>query len=728
MKRTYFRIALIAFLVCRLQAGEQKSASEASPSGVLAARWHPSGFAAGDDNYNAVTAASDGKIYYVLCAHKADLGAQMFAFDPASGSTRHLGDLTEASGEKGLKAIPQGKSHVPFFEHQGKLYFATHLGYYNTEGGKEMVGVPPPGYKPYPGGHFLAFETATGKFEKLGDAPAGEGIITMAMDARKGLLYGLTWPSGHFLVYDLARKTLRDLGLTAGQGEKGQGRDFRVVCRSIAVDPNLGKAFFTSPTGEILSYNSSKPELGLEKLSGFPMKRDIFGVWDPDKPGSMAYNWRQTVWYEQEKLVYGVHGNTGYLFRFDPRSGVIEVMDRIAALKSRTNGEYDSFSYGYLGLTLGPDGKTLYYLTGTPAGEEVHLVTYSIPDGRYADHGALVLEDGSRPSWAQAIAVGRDRRIYTVSKFKQGEGQKVDLLSFPDPLQTPPAAEPKFRLVRSWLNPGGMPHPLKEAHSVCFDRKGNVIVVDSIGERVHRFTPEGKWLEEIGLGPGTGPGEFRMPRDARVYSSGEIFVSDSNNFRIQVFSPEGKFVRQFGSEGSGPGQFLRAHGLEFSPDFRRLYIVDVDNNRVSAFEPSGRFLFAFGSKGMKSGEFRDAHGLGIAPNGDVVVSNYYGPTQRFTADGKFLFDFAAAGFRDWIHFHSMTTDSRGNTYLAARHRDGRNAIAMYDNRGAFVAAWAAMTAEGEQGVKAAAVDADGLVYVAVESRTQHGVHVYQRIP
>jgi DNA-binding beta-propeller fold protein YncE len=273
-----------------------------------------------------------------------------------------------------------------------------------------------------------------------------------------------------------------------------------------------------------------------------------------------------------------------------------------------------------------------------------------------------------------------------------------------------------------------MPNEMKEAHSLCFAKDGNLILVDSVGARVHRFTPEGKWLSEIGLGPGSGPAQFNAPRDARVHKSGEIFVSDANNYRIQVFSEDGKFLRMFGSKGSGPNQFLRAHGLEFSPDHSRLYIVDVDNNRVSVHDASGKFLFAFGKKGEGPGEFRDAHGLGVAPNGDVVVSNYYGPTQRFNADGKFLYDFAPAGFRGWMHFHSMTTDNKGNTYLAARHQDGRNAIAVYDNRGAYVTAWAASTGEGEQGVKTAAVDANGLVYAAVESRKVHGVQVFKRKP
>ncbi|MBI3471232.1 MAG: hypothetical protein HY013_07735 [Candidatus Solibacter usitatus] len=67
---------------------------------------------------------------------------------------------------------------------------------------------------------------------------------------------------------------------------------------------------------------------------------------------------------------------------------------------------------------------------------------------------------------------------------------------------------------------------------------------------------------------------------------------------------------------------------------------------MSVFEPSGKFLFQFGRKGFRTGEFRDPHGMGIAPNGDIIVSNYYGPVQRFAPEGKFLFEFAPAGFRE----------------------------------------------------------------------------------
>ena len=150
--------------------------SSSGPSGTLRAEIHNSGFPLAHDTYNGLSAASDGRIYYVLSTESFDIGARMFVFDPATQKIRDLGDLTEACGEKGQKTIVQGKSHVNFVECQGKLYFATHVGYYTLEGGMEKMGVPPQGYQPYPGGHLLAYDMATGKFDDLGVAPQRRGL------------------------------------------------------------------------------------------------------------------------------------------------------------------------------------------------------------------------------------------------------------------------------------------------------------------------------------------------------------------------------------------------------------------------------------------------------------------------------------------------------------------------------------------------------------------------
>jgi outer membrane protein assembly factor BamB len=419
----------------------------------LIAQVYNSGFKLAHNTYNGISSASDGKIYYVLSSESYEVGAQVYCFDPSSGSIRHLGDLTEACGEKGQKTIVQGKSHVNFVESKGKLYFATHIGYYSIIDGMEKMGIPPAGWKPYPGGHLLAYEMATGKFEDLAIAPEREGILTMNMDTKRGRIYGLTWPTGHFFRFDLATKEMKDFGRVSEEGENGKGAAYRTICRSIAVDPEDGMAFLTIGGGAILRYRCAEDKL--ETVEGEDMKKDYFGLYDPTSPGHMGYNWRQIVWRPADQMFYGVHGNSGYLFRFDPRAVRVEVLVRLTSEPSKRSGMFDQFSYGYLGFKLGPDGRTLHYLTGGPiyvngkrlAGksstamgeakglEDLHLVTYDIPTGKYTDCGAVFYPNGQRPLYVNSIAIGKDGTVYCLARITENGRTRADLIGFPGPLK-----------------------------------------------------------------------------------------------------------------------------------------------------------------------------------------------------------------------------------------------------------------------------------------------------
>ncbi len=421
----------------------------------LIAKHYYSGFSRAHDTYNALSAASDGKIYYLLSSDNHEIGGQMFVYDPANESITHLGDLTEICGEKDLKAIPQGKSHVRFYERNGKLYFSTHVGYYQLiDGMDRLPEQAPEGYTLYPGGHFLSYDLQTGTFEDLATVPNGEGMVSMTMDRDRGHLYGITWPYGNFVHYDTEQKVLKNLGPISHKGEAGTpGTDFHSLCRSLFVDAELGDVYFSTADGDILTYN---PETQiLHKLENVDLRLDYFGKYDPTRPGSMCYNWRKIFWHPQEQAAYGVHGNSGYLFRFDPRAEKIELVERITSEPSRKSGMFDQFSYGYLGFQLGPDGETIYYLTGGPIYQEgkrvkgedqiakgaarglenLHLITYHLPTNTYKDHGAIFYEDGERPTYVNSIAVGTDGAVYTLARFEH-EGKIIqDLVRISNPFQ-----------------------------------------------------------------------------------------------------------------------------------------------------------------------------------------------------------------------------------------------------------------------------------------------------
>ena len=444
----------MALLLAGCGAGSAGKLGHPNSSAKLIARTYNSGFELAHDTYNGMSVGSDGRIYYVLSSESYEIGGQMYCYDPATDKIMHLGDLTQACGEKQAKTIAQGKSHVNFVERNGKLYFATHIGYYTLIDGMEKIGIPPAGYKPYPGGHFLAYDMTTGEFQDLAKAPRGEGILTMNMDTRRGRLYGITWPSGRFIRYDLAANDLKDLGPISRQGENGKGENYRTLCRAIAVDPQDGSVYFTTGDGEILRYIYDSDSI--ETVKGEDMRKDYFGLYDPTSPGHMAYNWRQIVWSEREKAAYGVHGNSGYLFRFDPRTLRVDVIERITSVPSKRCGMYDQFSYGYLGFTLGPDGSTLHYLTGGPVyidgkrvrgksetamgeskgTENLHLITYNIPTGKYTDHGPIFYANGQRPAYVNSIAVGKDGTVYTLGRITEDGRTRTDLISVPGPFKS----------------------------------------------------------------------------------------------------------------------------------------------------------------------------------------------------------------------------------------------------------------------------------------------------
>lgn len=456
LKRLLFTTLLPGLILsgCRQTVSTVVETSVVStPEARIIATVYNSGFEHAHDTYNGISSASDGKIYYVLCSQLMDVAGQMYSFDPTTGKIEHLGDLTEICGEKDMKVVAQGKSHVNFVESDGKLYFSTHLGYYSIINGMEKAGVPSGDYKAYRGGHLLAYDMKKKTFEDLGIGPHNEGIITMNMDPARGLIYGLSWPTGYLFRYDLSKKEMKDLGPVSGKGEDGAGEDFRVVCRSIVINPDDGSVYFTNAEGQIKCLKPGTDTV--ETIEGEDMRKDYFGTYDIFTSGSMAYNWRQAFWYKPEKKVYGVHGNSGYLFRLDPEVPRMEVLERLTSVPSKLTGMGDQFSYGYLGFKLGPDGRTIYYLTGGPVYidgkrvkgatstakgeakglEDLHLITYDIPAGKYLDHGAVFYPDGQRPLYVNSIAIGNDGTVYTLARITGNGKTRTDLISFPGPFK-----------------------------------------------------------------------------------------------------------------------------------------------------------------------------------------------------------------------------------------------------------------------------------------------------
>lgn len=440
---------LLVFPLISCNTQDDRTDSSARP---LVATSYNTGFSLAGNTWNSLSVVSNEKIYYSFSTTNVDQGAQMYALDPATNEIELLADLTEITTETEVPIIPQGKSHGNFYEMDGKLYISTHVGVHGSVDEGETA-ITREGYEPYPGGHIISYDLESGEFEHLATAPNNEGILTFMMDRERGHIYGITWPMGYFIHYNVNTKEFKNLGLVSRRGEAGKpGDDFRVLGRSMFVDPEDGSVYYATADGDIFYYNPSSESIN--KVEEVNLRLDYFGEQAPAQPGSMGYGWRQIVWSPAEKMAYGVHGKSGYLFRFDPREPSLELVERITSIPSKKSGMFDHYYYGYLGFDLGPDGETLYYLTGGPiyidgqrvmsdnneelglhpgVVENLHLITYNIPNRKYTDHGPILHENGSVISETQSISFGPDGSVYTLGRFERNGNREMDLVKIPNP-------------------------------------------------------------------------------------------------------------------------------------------------------------------------------------------------------------------------------------------------------------------------------------------------------
>ncbi len=381
------------------------------------------GYLQGDCNYHSLTAASDGKLYFSVSTHEPRSAARLFRFDPVSESMEQIGDLAEILGQDPAKEILHGKIHTPLIEHDGWLYFSTHTSSYR---GSLPNMRPDNGRVPYPGGHFMRYNLATGAYEDLANLGLpNEGIITMALEPESETLYGLTWPTGLLLSYNLEDRLLLNWGAVQQRGEWGHpGTDWNFICRDLAVDGD-GVLYGSTDTGRIWKFDTEDPRpvsfyKDLDLAAVAPVQEEGFSL--PEETHYFWHNWRAISWNPNTGSFWGIQGGSTQLFEFIPSTGVLRSVaslraDGVPRLARRS--AYRS----QLGFMLGPD-NTLFYLAHAP-GESVdgrmdiktsvHLLTYRIDTGEVTDHGPLETSTGERVFFTESIAIGPDDHLYTVA-------------------------------------------------------------------------------------------------------------------------------------------------------------------------------------------------------------------------------------------------------------------------------------------------------------------------
>jgi tripartite motif-containing protein 71 len=223
-----------------------------------------------------------------------------------------------------------------------------------------------------------------------------------------------------------------------------------------------------------------------------------------------------------------------------------------------------------------------------------------------------------------------------------------------------------YRLYRLKTSPG----------AIAFDGAGNMWVSDSLGARVQRFSPSGRYLGGFGH-KGITPGGWLSPQGL-VVASGRLYVSMNGNDRIDVFTLRGRWRKMFGvtynvrerfamTRGGGRGQLHNPYQLARGPN-GNFYVADLNNGRVNRYSRSGRSLGQIGSFGTGPGQFLSPYGVAVDRAGNVYVSDRdLNQVFKFSASGQLLATIGETGSGQAAEFRSpggLALDRSGNLYVA----------------------------------------------------------------
>jgi hypothetical protein len=358
-------------------------------------------------NSSAITSlltASDGKIYGATSGEVAYL----FLFDPVINKVRHLGKI---EGQKGVHhSLVEGKD--------GSIYIGTGIDMFKeiplSKGGigqeetfdKSLWQDIKNHFKEYAGGHLYRYNPKLSnklvklpdmlcEVEDLGIPVANNSIYALTINPRGDEIYGITYPDGHFFIYNIQEKKFIQMGQI---DEKivfhGPERYWRSLPRALICDDS-GKVFMSGTDGIIKYYN--------------PISKKIVST-DLKIPGDYYYlqfyeDYTVVEYFAKDSsgLIYGGTCD-GYLFSLDP-----------AILKLRNLGKVRA-SRRLRCLTVGNDGK-VYLLAGErSASKPCQFYSYDPHSGSFEDLGLLIADRSPYYYWRgqqfDSMTTGKDGTIF----------------------------------------------------------------------------------------------------------------------------------------------------------------------------------------------------------------------------------------------------------------------------------------------------------------------------
>ncbi len=171
-------------------------------------------------------------------------------------------------------------------------------------------------------------------------------------------------------------------------------------------------------------------------------------------------------------------------------------------------------------------------------------------------------------------------------------------------------------------------------HAVAVDPVGgSLFVVDSVNNRLQKFTSDGTFLAMWGWG--INGVWLNNPSGAAVDSNGNVYVVEPGEHRVQKLDAAGHPVASWAAAGSGPGEFDEPHGVAVD-SFDNFYVAERFNHRVQKFDADGSFLTTWGSVGGGGGQFVICTEIALDSVDSIYVADHSDRIQKFEPSAETL--------------------------------------------------------------------------------------------
>lgn len=202
---------------------------------------------------------------------------------------------------------------------------------------------------------------------------------------------------------------------------------------------------------------------------------------------------------------------------------------------------------------------------------------------------------------------------------------------------------------------------------------GDVYVADTGNSLIKRFTADGVFLNQWGLGGSNGL--TVDPVDHTVYAVGA-------DHRVYKFDYLGNQLAIIGSRGNAAGQFNTPRDIAINPITRNVFVLDSGNQRVQEFTRDGILVNAWASKPA----LYQPYGIDIDPTGTYIWIANTGATpfvHKYDLNGNLQIAFGELGSivpnMRWPR--GMAVDATGNVFVAATDMER---VHKYDSDGNFL--------------------------------------------